>query len=518
MSLSGRNDGKRDNVDISSLLAGYHDNLAHMTRNEAIVSAIDRAIDSGTLGQGARLPTVRALSEALDVSPSTVVAAYSQLLLRGRISGTVGRGTYVSASAPLQSNGEQEAEQSAWASVSPQARPPWRRRTVLTSANRLQTMYPDALDCSRGKPDTSLILTELVRRAQRAAAVDTDAEGLQYAGPVAIPSLSELLAPRLVADNIPVSNASMVAGTSAQQLMVMSLSIAARLMPDRRHLVAVEEPGYQTVFDAFEYMGFRLVGMRLDEHGVIPESLDEALAAGAIAALFTPRAQNPAGVSWTPERRAALAEVLKKHPHAIAIEDDQFADIALTRPGSLLEGPAAHRTVYIRTFAKSIAPDLRTAVAVVRPRLAAMLGEAKSLMDGWTSLHSQNTLVHVLEDTELEQALSQSRESYRARRDTIMAVLSARLAGTGTRLSGTDGLNIWIRLPFGVAATDVVDNAASAGVLLVSGEPFYIRPGHNDVIRMSISGIADHEAERAASLVADAILAGNERQPISIPL
>ncbi|GLQ08181.1 GntR family transcriptional regulator [Devosia yakushimensis] len=518
MSLSGRNDGKRDNVDISSLLAGYHDNLAHMTRNEAIVSAIDRAIDSGTLGQGARLPTVRALSEALDVSPSTVVAAYSQLRLRGRISGTVGRGTYVSASAALQSDGGQEAEQSAWASVSPQARPPWRRRTVLTSANRLQTMYPDALDCSRGKPDTSLILTELVRRAQQAAAVDTDAEGLQYAGPVAIPSLSELLAPRLVADNIPVSNASMVAGTSAQQLMVMSLSIAARLMPDRRHLVAVEEPGYQTVFDAFEYMGFRLVGMRLDEHGVIPESLDEALAAGAIAALFTPRAQNPAGVSWTPERRAALAEVLKKHPHAIAIEDDQFADIALTRPGSLLEGPAAHRTVYIRTFAKSIAPDLRTAVAVVRPRLAAMLGEAKSLMDGWTSLHSQNTLVHVLEDTELEQALSQSRESYRARRDTIMAVLSARLAGTGTRLSGTDGLNIWIRLPFGVAATDVVDNAASAGVLLVSGEPFYIRPGHNDVIRMSISGIADHEAERAASLVADAILAGNERQPISIPL
>lgn len=509
---------KDDQVDISSLLAGYHDCLAHMTRNEAIVTAIERAIEGGVLGQGSRLPTVRALSQALDVSPSTVVSAYGQLRLRGRISGTVGRGTYVSAVTALQVEPQADPELSGWATVSPQSRPPWRRRTVLTSANRLRSMHPGALDCSRGKPDTTLILTDIVRRAQHAASVDTDADALQYAGPVAIPELTELLIPRLMADNIPVSNVGMVAGTSAQQLMVMSLSIAARLMPDRRPLVAVEEPGYQTVFDAFEYMGFRLVGMRIDEQGVIPDSLDQALEAGAIAALFTPRALNPAGVSWTPERRAALAEVMRNHPHAIAIEDDQFADIALTRPGSLLEGPAAHRTVYIRTFAKSIAPDLRTAVAVVRPRLAAMLGEAKSLMDGWTSLHSQNTLVHVLRDEELDKALERSRIAYQVRRNRIMAVLETRLAGTGTRLSGMDGLNIWIRLPFGMAATDVVDNAASAGVLLVSGEPFYIRPGHNDVIRMSISGIADHEAEHAASLVGDAILASNYRVPISIPL
>lgn len=504
-------------MDISSLLAGYQDSLAHMTRNEAIVSAIERAIEGGLLSQGSRLPTVRALSQALDVSPSTVVSAYGQLRLRGRISGTVGRGTYVSGLPALQTEPQENHEMSGWASISPQSRPPWRRRTLLTSANRLRSMHPDALDCSRGKPDTTLILTDIVRRAQQAASMDTDADALQYAGPMAIPELNELLTPRLMADNIPVSNATMVAGTSAQQLMVMSLSIAARLMPDRRHLVAVEEPGYQTVFDAFEYMGFRLVGMQIDEQGVIPESLDQALEAGAIAALFTPRALNPAGVSWTPERRAALAEVMQNYPHAIAIEDDQFADIALTQPGSLLNGPAANRTIYIRTFAKSIAPDLRTAVALLRPRLAAMLGEAKSLMDGWTSLHSQNTLAHVLRDPELDKALSRSRNSYRARRDTIMAVLEKRLAGTGTWLSGTDGLNIWIRLPFG-GATDVVDNAASAGVLLVSGEPFYIRPGHNDVIRMSISGIAEHEAEHAANLVADAILASNYRMPISIPL
>ena len=319
---------------------------------------------------------MRALSIDLEVSASTVVAAYNLLRSRGRIAGEVGRGTYVlPAAAP--SADHDGADLPAWTTSSTQSRPPWRRRTVLTSANRLLTLHPGALDCTRGKPDSSLILTDIVQRAQRRAAEDTLADNLQYAGPAALPQLRDLLVPRLVADGVPVDGVDMIAGTSAQQLMVMSLSIAARLMPDRPKIVAVEEPGYQTVFDAFEYVGFRLVGMRLDDQGVLPEALDTALAGGAIAALFTPRALNPKGVSWTLERRNAIAEVLQAHPHAISIEDDQFADLALNHPGSLLDGATTHRAIYIRTFAKSIAPDMRIAVALARPRLANMLGEAE---------------------------------------------------------------------------------------------------------------------------------------------
>jgi GntR family transcriptional regulator / MocR family aminotransferase len=489
-----------------------------MTRHEAIVSAIESAIDSGVLLGGAKLPTVRALSLELEVSTSTVSAAYQLLRTRGRITGEVGRGTYVSAPAAPASSNSRVSDLPGWTISSPQHRPPWRRRTVLTSANRLISLYPDALDCTRGKPDSHLILTEIVRRAQIRAAEGTLADNLQYAGPAALPQLQDLLIPRIQADGIPVETVDMIAGTSAQQLMVMSLSIAARLMPDRPKIVAVEEPGYQTVFDAFEYLGFRLVGMRLDEHGVLPESLEAAISAGAFAALFTPRAVNPMGVSWSTERRQALAEIMARHPHTIAIEDDQFADLALTRPGSLLEGKMSHRTIYIRTFAKSVAPDIRIAIALARPRLANMLGEAKSLLDGWTSLVSQRTLAYALQDPEFEPGLARARSAYKFRRETIIKVLSEKLDGSGTFLSGDDGLNIWIRLAIGVAATDVIDHAAKLGVLLVSGEPFYIRPGHNDVVRMSISGIKDADARVAANLVADAILASFNREPISIPV
>lgn len=491
-----------------------------MTRHEAIASILENAIREGSLAVGSRLPTVRALSAGLGVSASTVAAAYNKLRADGRISGEVGRGTFVLPPASdVAPPAPVDGDTTTWKSPFYASRPPWRRRTVLTSATRLHNLYPQAIDCSRGKPDTSLLLTHIVQRAYHKAADAIVSEDLQYGTPRPLPALRDALLPRLIRDRLPVEGTEMIVGTSAQQLMVMSLSMAARLMPDRPRIVAVEEPGYQTVFDAFEYIGFRLVGMAVDEHGATPDSLDAALKAGAIAALFTPVALNPKGVSWTEKRRLELAQVLEAHPHAISIEDDQFADLAMTRPGSLLEGrTVGNRAVYIRTFAKSIAPDIRVAVALARPRLASLLAESKSLSDGWTSLISQHALAYALEDPELEAGLQQARRIYEQRREIIKRVIEDGMRGTGTRVSGTDGLNVWIQLPPGTAATEVVDRAGALGVLLVSGEPFYIRPGRNDVIRMSISALSEGDAEIAAERVVEAIRSTADSHPLSIPL
>lgn len=501
-----------------SLKERYERAALSATRHEAIAAAIAEAIAEGALAPGARLPTVRALSLDLNVSASTVVAAYNALRLKGRISGEVGRGTFVTEPGSIAGGEATGNGGSEWRISAPHHRPPWRRRNVLTSANRLLAAHPQALDCTRGKPDTSLILTDIVRSASEAAAREVAADELQYASPEPIPALRRAVAPRLERDGLSPSAHEMVVGSSAQQLMVMALSIAGRLMPDRPRIVAVEEPGYQTVFDAFEYLGFRLVGVSLDENGVLPKALDRALETGAIAALFTPRALNPRGVSWSSERKAALAEVLRRHQHVLAIEDDQFADLALTRPGSLLDTDIGDRVVYIRTFAKSIAPDIRVALGLARPRLANALGEAKSLLDGWTSHLAQRVLANALADPRLDASLARAQESYRFRRDTIVSILRTELAPMGAQVSGSDGLNVWITLPYGVAATDVVDRAAELGVLLISGEPFHIRPGHNDVLRMSVSGISNEEAARAAEITAVAIRMSNGPASHAIPV
>ncbi|MBO0860427.1 MAG: hypothetical protein J2P21_18500 [Chloracidobacterium sp.] len=66
------------------------------------------------------------------------------------------------------------------------------------------------------------------------------------------------------------------------------------------------------------------MGIDVDAFGAIPASLDAALRDGATAVLFTPRAHNPTGASWSVDRTAVLADVIASHPGVVIIEDDHF--------------------------------------------------------------------------------------------------------------------------------------------------------------------------------------------------
>lgn len=494
---------------------------AGMNRHEAISVAVERGIAAGRIAPGSRLPTVRSLSSELGVSGATVAAAYRLLHKRGWTRGEVGRGTFVTGEqAPVPDRSPAPRLPALYEAV-PTASPraPWRRRAVLASAARLRAMYPTALDCTSGKPDPSLFLMEIFMRSWRAAIDQTDMRDLQYASPEPVPALADALQRRFERDSLSTDGCGMVIGSSAQQLMVLSLSIAPALAAPGARIVAVEEPGYQTVFDAFEHMGFRLVGMAVDGEGVQPNALDSALAQGAQAVLFTPRAQNPYGGSWTAARRMELGRVLAAYPGVVAIEDDQFADLAHARPGSLLNDfRVAERVVYIRSFAKAIAPDIRIAAAVAQPRLRNLLAEAKSFTDGWSPQLSQRALAFLLSDPLLDDALAHARALYDRRRAAARTVLTERLAPSGGVVRGDDGLNLWIQLRPGTDAGDVIERAGALGVLCSPGEPFFIRPGRNDVLRMSISGVDEAGAATAAERLAEAVLGTTSGHARMIPI
>jgi GntR family transcriptional regulator/MocR family aminotransferase len=234
--------------------------------------------------------------------------------------------------------------------------------------------------------------------------------------------------------------------------------------------------------------------------------LECAIRAGANAVLLTPRAHNPTGASWTPERLRALGDVLSQYPHVLAIEDDHFGDIAAEQPGSLLADVRVEdRVIYIRSFSKSIAPDLRLSVAAARPRLKTLLQEAKSHADGWSSRLLQRVLAGVLQDEGLASWLGRVRHTYRTRRERVAEVLAnCGLPGVVV-WPGRDGVNLWIHLPSGFDAGEVIERAAALGVLVAPGEVFYLSPGHSDAVRFNVGSVETERVSDCAELLVKAI-------------
>jgi len=498
-------------------LSEFQFETAGPPRYEQLASVFERAIRSGELSAGDRLPTVRQLSADMNISATTISSAFELLGNRGFVKAEVGRGTFV---VPQWQESYQPQTRSGQPVRPPVAvrmgpRTPWRRNFLMRASSRLRAAYPTAMECSTGRPDPALLPIDAIRRAWADCIQDVTSGDLQYAGTEPIRILTEVVVPILEADMIPARSQDLIVASSAQQLFALVYEVVGSQSEALGPLVAVEEPGYPTLLDTLERAGARLVGMAVDSFGVTPAALEAALRDGAQLVLLTPRGHNPTGASWSRERLLELANLLAGHPHAIVVEDDQVADIATTRPGTLLSFPELEsRTLYVRSFSKSIGPDLRMAIGVARPMLLEPVAEAKGFADGWSSRLLQRVLARTLQDEEVFVALQNARDAYRDRRQSAaMAVNRIVAPRGGGAWCGPDGVNVWTHLPAGVDSKDVLERSAERGVRVADGEPFFLAPGRSDVVRLNAGSVKTEDAAKAGDILGESILACGWRKP-----
>jgi DNA-binding transcriptional MocR family regulator len=331
------------------------------------------------------------------------------------------------------------------------------------------------------------------------------------------PVLAEAILPRMLDDGISAQPDELLVLSSASQLLTILLQLGPVIAGSRSLTIAVEEPGYHAALNIIESFGHRPVGIETDNAGALPESLREALRAGAQIVLLTPRAINPTGASWTTQRRTALADVLAEFPRVLVIEDDHFSGTAFVQPGSLTSDPRlVDRTLYARSHSKAIAPDLRITVLLARGRLFGLLRDARLSDGGWSPRLSQRALAFALQDPLVDEAFRVARAAYAERRAAAIEALEAALPHA-IAIHPTDGLNVWVSLPVGVDAEAVIEQAAHVGVLVASGEPFYVHPGRRDAVRLSVGRIDTAGARRAGKLLAKAIVTADDI-PLSLHL
>ncbi len=412
-------------VDVAALtaLAEFAD-----TSPRGIAGVIARLITTGELTGGQRLPTVRELATALGVSPATISQAWQGLAGAGLIESRGRAGSFVRHHSPR------------W--LAPRMR-------GMAAPND-----PVRLDLSRGTPDPSL----LPALGPALSRVSARAETGSYQAEPVIPGLAAVLA-----DSWPSEAESIMVVDGALDAISRTLEQLVRF-GDR---VVVESPGFPPFLDLLDVLGAEAVPVRLDEHGVLPDSLARALLRRPVAVLLQPRAQNPTGASMTAERAEALARVIRSArgvDDLIVIEDDHSGLIS-TEGDVTLGAALPGRVVHVRSFSKSHGPDLRIAALGGPRELIDHIASRRMLGPGWTSRMVQTILLDLLTDGGSIDAVAEARRQYYTRQRALGEALRAR----GVAVAPADGINLWMPV---LSERSALVQLAAAGIRVAAGTPF----------------------------------------------
>jgi 2-aminoadipate transaminase len=270
--------------------------------------------------------------------------------------------------------------------------------------------------------------------------------------------------------------------------------------------VLVEAPTYDRPLKILRRLGAEVVGLPMDDEGLLIDSLEQALATGEPPAFLYTIAtfQNPSGRTLSEERRRRVAELAREHD-LLVLEDDPYGLVryegdALPTIFDLAGGEAV---VYASSFSKTIAPGVRVGYFVLPPALAAQVEALAVSTYISPPFMTQATVHEFLRRGNFEPNLERVRGLLRLRRDAMLDSLEQHMP-EGARWSRPEGgYFVWLDLDGG--ADDLLARAERAGVTFVPGTDFFADGSGTRSLRLAFSFVSPDEVadgvERLAGLV-----------------
>ena len=439
-------------------------------RYQRISGAIRETIDRGELAAGERLPTHRALSEAVGVSVQTISFAYAHAEQEGYLHARVGSGTYVS-----HHLAEQDAAflQDKPASASQQI--------DLSIACAASDPLQEALfrDTLREMADSPASL-QLVNTIKPFAGLEEHRQAAQ-----------QWLKQRQIhvdADQICICNG------ATHGLLI---AISSLIKPG--DTVACEALVDHGLISLARTLNFRLEGVAMDAEGMIPEALEQCCQHKQITAIcITPSIHNPTSASMPDSRRRAIAEIAQRYGVPI-VEDDVFGPLE-EQPLPPVSSYLPELSYYISSFTKVAASGLRVGYLVPpRQEVHQVVGRLRA--SSWmASPITVEVVSRWLRSGQMEQLVQQQRQLLNLRQR-----LAARQLQQAHYQAHPSGPLIWLQLPEYWRAADFIQQARQRNLVLTAAEPFVV--GHEPAphaVRISVASVeSDAQLVRGMKALAD---------------
>jgi len=331
----------------------------------------------------------------------------------------------------------------------------------------------------------------------------------QYGPTSGYPPLIASLNKFLKRKGLPVATNKILVTTGSLQ----AISIITQEFVNEGDLILTENPCFVGALSIFETYGAKMVSVPIDKGGIDIEILKDTLAKLEIKPKFlyiTPTFHNPAGITYTDERRSALMQVLSG-TGIILIEDDAYGDLYFDEKDSArIKAMKSYKNydvevIYTGSFSKILGPGFRLGYMLASPEIHEKAESIKQALDACTSNFMQILANEFLSKGHIEPYLNFLRKEYAERKtilqDSLMRYMPDEISWNEPR----GGFYIWLKLPVEMRSSDIFKACLHKGVVFVTGRTFDPHNTKDDRLRLSFSNMPKADIEKGTRILAEVI-------------
>lgn len=400
-----------------------------------IVFEFIKAIQTGLLPEGTKLPGTRVLCKLLSVNRNTLIKAFNDLQLQGFIEISANKGTFIL------SNQKQIKQQKL----------PQSTQNIQRFAFKQSLILEDPIETSNlpyqfndGLPDLRLVQTDILARLyvsklkRKKNAINW--KQLQTQSHAEFKNhfanfLNVTRGLRISATNIITTNSHEA-----------SLYLAIKLLISQGDKVIVGSPSYylsnMTLLDS----GAQIITVPVDDEGINTKQLEQVCKQGSIKALYlTSNYHYPTTNCLSAKRRMEILDLANLYGFVV-IEDDYDFDFHYDNNPILplsAVNPNAN-VVYIGSFARSLPTGFGYGFITAPAEFIAELEKHQRILEPGIDVIKEQVLSHWIEEGEVHRLAKKNKKIYRERRDDFVNLLNEKLKGKIKFKIPARGLAVWV--------------------------------------------------------------------------
>ena len=421
---------------------------------KSIANALEEDIKKGILKSGDKLPPQRELADFLDINLSTITRAFKICTLKGLISGTTGKGSYVSVD-------------------------------TNTAWNILCSTKPSDNCINMGAIHPLYNQNKYVAELMKKILKKTNVENiLKYSYPAGLPShrLSGQKYLKGLNINVNVENVMVTSGSqNSLAIILMSLFNSG----DKIATNPLTYPGIKTLANM---LNIRLIPIPLYKNKIDVNALDSLCKNEGVKGLYLiPDIYNPTTNSMTNDEKQKIAEVIKRN-NTILIEDGIYGYTNSKKDIPLSE-VIPEQSIYIASISKSFCAGLRVSFMAVADRYKEKIEDGIHNVNIITSPFNVEVACQLIETNIGNQIIKERMEMTTLRNSIVDKVLKDK------KVLGDKNSSLrWLILPKHINCADFEMEAKERGVIVYCVDRFVVGNSYApSAVRLSVCTPKDNE-------------------------